>query len=146
MTDSPGTIDRTERATSSGRVNRIGRKARPNTTKRSTLPEALQRALADPAIVRELEQYGARVSFVADAHCTVDGITALRRREFPVGGPSRGVTMPGAAIAAIAALGAAGDWDAAAQRLVEAFRPVCGDDLEVVRIYTIRLILSEPAP
>jgi hypothetical protein len=142
MTTSPSPVATTTTVDGRTRVNRIGQKARPNTTTRTTLPDALERALGDPETAADLVAHGARVSFVADAHCTVEGVRALRRQEFPVGGPSRGVSMSGPAIAAVAALGAAGDWQAAADRLVDAFRPACGDDLEVVRIYTMRLIMS----
>jgi hypothetical protein len=139
MTDSPGTI---APASPASRVNRISEKARPNTSVRSSLPDALRDALSDSAFVADLIESGARVSFVADAYCTVDGLHALRHREFPTNGPSRGVTMAAETLAAIVALGEHGDWPGAAECFVEAFRAASGSDLDVVRIFTLRFIVS----
>jgi hypothetical protein len=133
MTDSPGT----------DQLHRINRKARPNTSVRVSLPDALRDALADPAIAADLMSGGARVSFVADAYCTVDGVHALRHREFPLGGPSRGVTMSPQTIAGIVATSRDAGWEAAAKDFVEAFRAATESDLDVVRIFTLRMILCE---
>jgi hypothetical protein len=139
MTDSPGTI---APANPASRVNRISEKARPNTSVRSSLPDALRDALADAAFVADLTANGARVSFVADAYCTVDGLHALRHREFPTSSPSRGVTMAGETLTTVVTLGQGGDWPGAARCFIEAFRAASGSDLDVVRIFTLRFIVS----
>jgi hypothetical protein len=134
MTDSPGTI------------NRISAKARPNTSVRASLPDALRDALSDPTMVAELCEHGARVSFIADAFCTEGGITALRHREFPAGGPSRGAPMSGETIADIATRFNRGEAEAAAARFLAAFTDATGAELDVVRIYTLRLIVRTSSP
>jgi hypothetical protein len=123
------------------RVNRISQKARPNTAVRKSLPDALRDELTDAAVVETLVREGARVSFVGDASFTENGLHALRHREFPAGGPTRGVPMSGETIAELVKIGRGG-WAEAARIFLSVFVASYGTDLEVVRVFSLTFLAA----